>query len=247
MKALGIDIGGSGIKGAVVDTTRGKLETERYRIKTPDPSTPGAMGRVVARIVSHFDWSGPIGCGMPGPIVRGKIMTATNIDKSWIGVTVHRVFEKACRSHVTVMNDADAAGLAEMRFGAGKHQRGVVVLITLGTGIGSALFLDGKLLPNTEFGQIEIRGKHAELRASARVRKEKSLSWKEYADRLNEYLQTLEVLLWPDLIIVGGGVSSKSGQFLHHLRTAAKIVPADLRNEAGIIGAAVGAVEHKHD
>jgi polyphosphate glucokinase len=236
---LGIDVGGSGMKGAIVDTDTGTLITGRVRFHTPDPATPAAMARVFADIVRHFDWKGPVGCGMPGPIKGGAVMTANNLDKSWLGVRAHEVYAEACGCAVTVINDADAAGLAEMRFGAGRGVKGVVVLITLGTGIGSALFVDGKLLPNTELGQLELRGKNAERRASDRVRTVKGLTWKRYARAVAEYIETLENLIWPDLIIVGGGISKKAHKLLPRISSRAPLVPAQLQNEAGIIGAAL--------
>jgi polyphosphate glucokinase len=242
MKALGIDIGGSGIKGAVVDTRTGVLVSERHRIKTPKPSTPAAVAETVARLRDQFAWTGPIGCGMPGPIVRGQILTAANIDRSWIGADVRKVFRDGTGTPVTVVNDADAAGSAEVAFGAGKGIAGTVLVLTLGTGIGSALFTDGRLVPNTEFGQITLRGKPAEQRASARVRKVRDLSWAAWARRLNEYLGMLEGYLYPDLIVLGGGVSRKAPRFIPKLRTLAPVVPARFCNEAGIIGAALAAV-----
>lgn len=242
MKILGIDVGGSGIKGAIVDTTSGKLLTDRHRIQTPNPATPQAMAHVVGQIAKHFKWKGKIGCGMPGPIKSGKVLTANNIHKSWIGVEAQSLYERASGCSVVVINDADAAGLAEMKFGAGKGKKGVVVLITLGTGIGSALFVDGKLLPNSELGQIEVRGKNAEQRASARIRKEKDMKWEKWGKAVNEYLLAVENLIWPDLIIIGGGVSKKASRFIPLVKTRAKVVPAKLRNEAGIVGAALSAV-----
>jgi polyphosphate glucokinase len=236
---LGIDVGGSGMKGAIINTDTGKLITGRVRFDTPDPATPGAMARVFADIVRHFDWKGPVGCGMPGPIKGGIVLTANNLDKSWLGVRAHEVYAEACGCAVTVINDADAAGLAEMRFGAGRGVTGVVVLITLGTGIGSALFVDGKLLPNTELGQLELRGKNAERRASDRVRTAKGLTWKRYARAVAEYIETVENLIWPDLIIVGGGVSKKAHKLLPRIDSRAPLVPAQLKNEAGIVGAAL--------
>lgn len=241
MNALGIDIGGSGIKGAVVDTVTGRIVTERYRLKTPVPATPTAVAQTVSRLLEHFSWKGRVGCGMPGPIIRGRLITAANIDREWVGADVRKVFHEGTGLRVSVINDADAAGRAEMAFGAGKGKNGVVLLLTFGTGIGSALFLDGRLIPNTEFGQIEHRGKPAEQRAAARVRKEKDLSWNAWAKRVNEYLRMVEGLLYPDLIIFGGGVSRKSARFLPKLRTLAPVVPAHLKNEAGIIGAALAA------
>lgn len=243
MKILGIDVGGSGIKGAVVDTITGKLVSGRYRLNTPRPATPKAMAETVAKIALHFTWKGRIGIGMPGPVRDGRIMTANNVHKSWLGVEAGPLYARATGCKTTVINDADAAGLAEMRYGAGKGKRGVVVLITFGTGIGSALFVDGKLVPNTELGQIEIRGKNAERRASARVRKEKDLKWKQWGKAVNEYLQAVENLVWPDMIIVGGGVSKNAAKFLPMVRTRAKIVPAAMRNEAGIVGAALSVMK----
>lgn len=245
-RALGIDVGGSGIKGALVDLRRGTLISDRYRIKTPEPSTPRALSHAVARIVRHFNWKGPIGCGMPGPIKDGKVLALANLHKSWIGVRAADVFTKACGRRVRVVNDADAAGLAEMRFGVGKGIRGSVVILTLGTGIGSSVFTDGMLIPNCEFGQMEMRGKPAEQRAAARVRKEKGLSWEQWGKRLNVYLLALENVLWPDLIILGGGVSRRAAKFVPFVTTRARVVPAHLKNEAGIIGAALWAVRKHH-
>lgn len=243
MKILGIDVGGSGIKGAVVDTVTGKLVSERYRLKTPGPATPKAMAETVAKIVRHFSWKGRVGIGMPGPVKVGRIMTANNVHKSWLGVEAGPLYAKATGCKTAVINDADAAGLAEMKFGAGRGRKGVVVLVTFGTGIGSALFVDGKLVPNTELGQIEIRGKNAERRASGRIRKEKNLKWKKWGKAVDEYLRAVEGLVWPDLIIVGGGVSKNATKFLPMVRTRAKVVPATMRNEAGIVGAALGSVK----
>jgi polyphosphate glucokinase len=241
MNVLGIDVGGSGIKGAVVDIRTGALVTDRIRLKTPRPSTPAAVGAVVARLVERLEWSGPVGCGMPGPIKEGIVTASANLHRAWIGTNAVEVYSASTRVPVAVVNDADAAGLAEMKYGAGRRQRGVVIVMTLGTGIGSALFVDGTLVPNTELGQLEVRGRAAEQRASARVRKEKNLTWQKWARRLNEYFAAVEMLLWPDLIIIGGGVSRKAERFLPHLTTRARLVPALLRNEAGIVGAAVAA------
>ncbi len=241
MHILGIDIGGSGIKGAVVDTSTGKFIVERYRLDTPKRATPKAIAETVHEVAKHFSWKGRIGCAMPGPIKHGRVLTANNLHKSWIGTEAAPLYAKVTGCKVTVMNDADAAGLAEMKLGAGKKHSGVVVVVTLGTGIGSALFADGRLVPNTEFGQIEMDGKNAERKASSRVREEKSLSWKKWSKSVNEYLHALENLLWPDLIIIGGGVSRKSEKFIHYLAARAPIVPARLKNDAGIIGAALGA------
>ncbi len=241
LRVLGIDVGGSGVKGAIVDTVTGRFVGERFRIATPDPATPKAMARVVARIVKHFAWEGPVGCGMPGPIKDGRVLALANLDKSWIGVRACEIYSEACGCPVTVLNDADAAGLAEMRFGAGRDLTGVVVITTLGTGVGSAVFVNGMLVPNTEFGQMQINGKRAEERAAARIRKERGLSWKQWAKYLDEYLRAVENVLWPDAFIIGGGVSKKSGKFLPLLTVRTPVVAASMRNEAGIVGAALGA------
>lgn len=236
---LGIDIGGTGIKGAPVDTTTGELTAPRHRILTPQPATPDAVAEVVAQVAREFDWTGPIGATFPAVVQQGSVRTAANVDPSWIGCDAAALFSKACGSPVAVLNDADAAGLAEMEFGAGRGRTDTVVMITLGTGIGSAVFADGRLVPNSELGHIKIRGKEAEHRASESARERDGLSWKQWAKRLNEFFDHLEALVWPDLIVIGGGVSKKHDKFLPLLKTRAEIVPAQLLNEAGIVGAAV--------
>ncbi len=236
---LGIDVGGSGVKGAPVDTTTGELAGERFRVETPQPATPKAVAEVVGEVAGHFGLPGSIGITMPGVVKDGKLLTAANIDKAWIGTDAAEIFGAATGRTVTVLNDADAAGIAEMRFGAGKGRTGVVVMITLGTGIGCAVFNDGVLLPNTELGHLEIRGKDGETRASARAREEKNLDWKTWGERVDEYLERLDALLWPDLIIIGGGVSKKADKFFPYLSTRAELVVAELQNEAGIVGAAL--------
>ncbi len=241
MEILGVDIGGSGIKGAPVDIQRGKLTSERYRIPTPQPSIPDAVSDVVAQIAQHFDWQGPIGCTFPAVIKNGVTYSAANVDNSWIGTNGQKLLQKKTGYPVLLLNDADAAGIAEMKFGAGKGHTGVVIILTLGTGIGSAIFVNGVLVPNTEFGHMEVRGKDAEDRASDRIRKEKDLSWKKWAQHVNEFLGRMEQLFSPDLFIIGGGVSKKHQNYLHWLDTQAAIVPAQLLNEAGIIGAAMAA------
>ncbi len=241
MEILGIDIGGSGIKGAIVDTETGALVEERYRIATPSPSKPSAVGDVVAAIVDHFKWNGAIGCTFPAVVKRGVVYSAANVDDSWIGTDAQRLFQRKTGNPVVVLNDADAAGIAEMEFGVGKGHDGIVFILTLGTGIGSAIFVNGELMPNTELGHIQIRGKDAEHRASDKVRKDKDYSWKKWSKRLNEVLEYLEFLFTPDLFILGGGVSKKHDKFLHQLKTKADIVPASLRNDAGIVGAALAA------
>jgi polyphosphate glucokinase len=245
-QVLGIDIGGSGIKAAPVDTATGQLAAERQKDPTPQPATPAAVADIVTKLVHAFQWTGPVGVTFPGVVVGGVVHTAANMDPSWIGVDAVKLFGSEIKLPVTVLNDADAAGLAEMRFGAGKGVPGTVLLLTLGTGIGSALFIDGILVPNTEFGHIQIRGKDAEKRASEHAREERDLSWGDWAGRVDEYLEQMEGLLSPGLIIIGGGVSRKSDKFLPFLtRLRAKVVPAALHNDAGIIGAAM-AVDAAH-
>ncbi|MBN1178601.1 MAG: ROK family protein [Anaerolineae bacterium] len=241
MDVLGIDIGGSGVKGAVVDVRQGHLLTERRRIPTPQPSTPEAVADVVAEIVAHFDWRGPVGCTFPAVIKHGVVYTAANVDRVWIGTDGRKLLEKKTGDPVCLLNDADAAGMAEMAFGAGKERAGIVFLLTLGTGIGSAVFVDGALMPNTELGHLTMHGVDAEDYASDRVRKEEDLSWEAWSARLDEYLHLLEFLFSPDLFILGGGVSKKHEKYLHLLRTQTEIVPAKLQNEAGIVGAALAA------
>ncbi len=239
MEILGIDIGGSGIKGAPVDVETGALAADRFKILTPEPATPEAVADVVVELVHHFGWQGPLGCTFPSVVRRGVVYTAANVDKSWIGVDGHDIFGKATGLPVTLLNDADAAGVAEMRFGAGKGRDGVVMLLTFGTGIGSALFTDGALVPNTEFGHLEFRGGEAEHYAAARLRKEDKLSWHEWGHRVDLYLQYIDRLFSPDLVIVGGGVSRKFDKFAQALSDVPNVVPAVLENEAGIVGAAL--------
>lgn len=238
---LGIDIGGSGIKAAPVDVEKGVLVTDRKRIPTPRPSLPESVADVVAELLQHFEWFGAVGCTFPGVVKDGVVYTAANVHKSWVGRDDRELFEERFGCPVTLINDADAAGIAEMRFGAGRDQPGLVVMITLGTGIGTALFMDGILVPNAELGHLIIRGRDAEHRASDRARSRNRWSWKKWAKRLDEYLRYVEALLSPDLFVVGGGVSKKHERFLGYLTTTAPVVPAEMRNEAGIIGAAIAA------
>ena len=235
---LGIDIGGTGIKGAPVDVETGSFTADRLRVPTPSGGSPADVARVVGEIVAHFDTVGPIGCTFPAVVQRGVALTAANVDPLWIGTDAEALFESVVHRPITVVNDADAAGVAEIELGAGKGRKGTVLLLTLGTGIGSALFVDGNLLPNTEFGHLDIRGKAAELRASEKVREDKNLSWGKWAKRLNEVIAHLEALLCPDLIILGGGVSKKTDKFVPFLNSRAEIVPAQMLNQAGIVGAA---------
>lgn len=244
-RVLGIDFGGSGIKGAPVDLTTGKLLAERVRIPTPVPATPTAVAHVVAEICEAFKWTGPVGVGMPSVVRRGVVRSAANIDGSWIDINAVELYSRATGCQVAVLNDADAAGYAEMAFGAGRRlrEKGVVLLCTLGTGIGTALFVDGNLVPNLEMGHIEMHGEEAEKVASDRAREREDLSWKKWAARLDQFLARMERYLQPDLIILGGGVSKKEDKFLPLLSVpgGTPIVPAEMRNEAGIIGAALGA------
>jgi polyphosphate glucokinase len=242
MEVLGIDIGASGIKGAPVDTRTGEMTAERSRVPTPERADPEAVSEVVGQLVRHFSWSGPIGCGFPAAVRHGRALTAVNISKDWIGESVTELFRQAVGRPVAVINDADAAGLAEIRFGAGRARAGLVMFLTLGSGIGTALFIDGRLVPNTELGQIEFRGKTAEQRAAAVVRKRQGLGWAKWARRLDDYLHCLEYYFWPDLMILGGGVSKKSEKFLPLLTLQTEVVAAQMLNNAGIVGAALAAV-----
>ncbi len=243
MQRLGIDIGGSGIKGAPVDLDAGKFARERLRIPTPDGGKPDDVARVVAEIVAHFpDTDGPVGCTFPAVMSSGVALTAANVDKSWIGTDAQALFEQVAGRKFVVVNDADAAGIAEMRFGAGKNEKGVVLMLTLGTGIGSALFVDGVLVPNTEFGHLEVNGTQAEDLAAESVREEHDLKWKQWAERLDEVIAAIDRVLWPQVIMIGGGVSKKSEKFLPHLHPRARTIPAQLLNDAGIIGAALATV-----
>jgi len=241
MQILGIDIGGSGVKAGVVDLDNGSLIGDRLRVPTPVPATPEAVQAAVASLVREFSWQEAVGCGFPGVIHQGRAMTAANVDPAWIGVDVASLFAAATGCPFHVLNDADAAGIAEMRFGAGRGRVGVVLLVTVGTGLGSALFSDGVLVPNTEFGHILVRGKEAERYASAAVREREHLSWAKWGKRFNRYLRRMEELVWPDLFIIGGGASKKHERFFPQIEVKAAIVPAQLRNDAGIIGAAFAA------
>ena len=240
MQVLGIDIGGTGIKAAPVDLTTGKLVAERVKILTPRPAVPEAVVDVVRDLVKGFGWTGPAGITFPGVVINGTTMTAHNLDTTWIGRDARKLFADATGLAVRVLNDADAAGVAEMKFGAGGGESGTVVMVTFGTGIGSALFRDGVLVPNTEFGHIEIHGKDAESRAAQRAKELHDLSWGKWAGRIDEYLMHMEALVSPDLIIIGGGISKKSDKFLPRLAgLRAQVVPAKMLNNAGIVGAAM--------
>ena len=241
MGVFGVDVGGSGIKGAPVDLEKGELATDRVRLETPQPATVKHVVKVIGEVVKQFDATDRIGVTFPGVVTNGVVRTAANVDKSWVDAPAALLLTEELGVPVTVVNDADAAGIAEMRYGAGRGIDGVVVMLTFGTGIGSAVFIDGKLLPNTEFGHLELHGGDAELRASDRARTEEDLGWHAWAKRVSEYLSHLEMLMSPDLFIVGGGVSKKSDHYFPHLDIHTKIVPAKLLNNAGIIGAALAA------
>jgi len=245
MNVFGIDVGGSGIKGAPVDTQSGELLEERVRIKTPEPATPQAIIETAVEVIREAGWDGPVGCGFPAVVKDGVVQTAANIDKAAIGFDLSKAFQRELGLHVSVVNDADAAGLAEIRWGAGRDEDGVVLMLTLGTGIGTSLFVGGRLVPNTEFGHIEVRGKDAEHRAADSARKRDDLSWNDYAKRLDEYLHRIEFLLWPDLIVIGGGISKKSEKFFPHLTARTKVVAAEMHNNAGIAGAALAGIPER--
>jgi polyphosphate glucokinase len=240
-KILGVDVGGSGIKGAIVDTKKGEMLTDRFRIQTPEAANPEAVSKVIGEIVKHYKWTDPIGVGFPGVVQNGVIRTAANVDNSWINTDIDGLLTRFTGCPVNVVNDADAAGLAEMKFGAGKGNKNLVLLITVGTGLGTVLFSGGKLVPNLEMGHIILRGDDAEKFASDAARKSDHLSWEKWAERFNEYLKRLEDLTWPDLIIIGGGVSKRTELFQGLLKSRAKILPAQFQNNAGIIGAAYAA------
>jgi len=241
MKVLGIDIGGSALKGAPVDTATGRLLAERFRVATPDRLTPARMAQVAAEIAGHFRWRGPIGIGFPGVIHGSRILTAANLHPRFIGADGGKLFARATRCRVALTNDAAAAALAEMKFGAGRGFRGKVLLLTLGTGVGSALAYDGVVVP-LELGHLPWHHGHsAEKYVAASVREEKNLDWDEWGGRLCEYVATLERVLWPELIVIGGGVSAKSGKFFRYIKPRARMVPAKFLNQAGIVGAALWA------
>jgi polyphosphate glucokinase len=242
MHAFGIDIGGTGIKAAPVDLDTGKLLAERQKIATPHPALPDAVAEVIRKLVQSFNWSGPIGITFPGVVMGGVTRTAANLDPAWIGLDTQALLAKAAGQPVRLLNDADAAGVAEMTFGAGSGESGTVLMVTFGTGIGTALFVDGILVPNTEFGHLEIRGKDAEKRASEHAKTVHNMSWKQWAKHVNEYLERVEALLSPNLIIIGGGISKECDKFVPLLTgVQARIVPAAMLNDAGIVGAAMAA------
>ena len=234
-----MDVGGSGIKGAPIDLETGELVAERHKVATPQPATPGSVAEAVAEVVSHFGWQGPVGATFPGVITGGVARTAANLDPSWVGTDVAAAFAEATGEPVVVVNDADAAGLAEVRWGAARDHGGLVLVITFGTGIGTALVHQGRVVPNIELGHIELDGVDAETRASAAAREREDLGWAEWADRVQRYLRAVESYLWPELIVVGGGVSRRAKKWLPLIEIRTPIVPAALQNQAGIAGAAL--------
>ncbi|MEQ8927227.1 MAG: ROK family protein [Fulvivirga sp.] len=246
MKILGIDVGGSGIKGAIVDTIEGKLISERYRIDTPNPASPEAVSQVIKEIRDHFKWTDDIGCAFPTVVIEGKAVYDANLDNSWTGKNIDDIFSDACDDqHFEIINDADAAGIAEMRFGAGRHHSGLVMVFTFGTGIGSGVFYDGVLLPNFELGRILGKdGDVIEKYAADSARKREELDYDEWGKRVNEFLLHIERVFSPDFIIIGGGASKKIHKFRHQLKIKTRFAVSEKLNNAGIIGAAVNAAEH---
>jgi polyphosphate glucokinase len=247
--AFGVDVGGSGIKAAIVDVDSGEMRSERLRVPTPTPSTPDKVSASIVRLIRRLAKSipvpddAPVGVGLPGVAIDGRLKTAANIDPAWVDYPIAEKLSKALKRQVEIVNDADAAGIAEMRFGVGAGKRGTVIFLTLGTGVGSGVFLDGTLVPNTEFGQMEIRGRPAERRSASAARTRRGLSWKAWAQDLDEHLQRIEDLMWPSLFILGGGVSKNADKFVPRLTARTPVVPAQLRNDAGIVGAGIVAVE----
>ena len=243
MNVFGVDIGGSGIKGAPVDLERGDLAQERHKVLTPQPATPDAVADGGAEVVGQFDWSGPVGITCPGVVTGGVTRTAANVDKGWVDVDAGKLLaDRLGGLQVTILNDGDAAGIAEMAFGAGRGRKGTVILLTFGTGVGSAVFIDGRLVPNTELGHLELHGHDAEKRASTKAKEDEDLSWHQWAHRVQKYLAHVEMLFSPELFIIGGGVSRKADKFVPLIEgIRAEIVPAELQNNAGIVGAAMAA------
>jgi polyphosphate glucokinase len=240
VRAFGVDIGGSGIKGAPVDLERGELSEERFKVLTPQPATPAAVVERFGQVVEHFGWSGPVGATFPGVVTGGRTRTAANVDKAWIGLEAEKLLSERIGAPVTLLNDADAAGIAEMAFGAGRGRTGTVILLTFGTGIGSAIFSNGQLVPNTELGHLELNGHEAEKKASSKAKDDEGLTWEHWAHRVQKYLAHVEMLFSPELFVIGGGVSRKASKFLPLIEgIEAEIVPAALQNNAGIVGAAM--------
>ncbi|OFJ55383.1 polyphosphate--glucose phosphotransferase [Mycolicibacterium grossiae] len=241
-RGFGVDVGGSGVKGGIVDLTTGELVGERFKLATPQPATPDAVAKTVAAVVREFGWTGKLGVTYPGVVTNGIVRTAANVDKGWIGTNAREVISAELDGQaVTVLNDADAAGLAEEKFGAGRDNSGVIVLLTFGTGIGSAVIHDGKLLPNTEFGHLEVGGKEAEHRAASSVKERKDWSYERWSEEVTKVLVAVENAIWPDLFIAGGGISRKADKWIPLLKNRTPVVAATLLNTAGIVGAAMAA------
>ncbi|MFF3324647.1 polyphosphate--glucose phosphotransferase [Streptomyces sp. NPDC002889] len=242
MNVFGVDIGGTGIKGAPVDLERGDLTQERHKVLTPHPATPAAVADGVAQVIGHFGWTGPVGITFPGVVTGGITRTAANVDKDWVDMDAGKLLGERLGLPVTILNDADAAGVAEMTFGAGRGRKGTVILLTFGTGIGSAVFTDGRLVPNSELGHLELHGHDAEKHASSKAKEDEELSWPHWARRVQRYLAHVEMLFSPEAFIIGGGVSRKADKFVPLIEgVRAEIVPAGLQNNAGIVGAAMAA------
>ncbi|AHW60879.1 polyphosphate glucokinase [Draconibacterium orientale] len=242
MEVLGIDFGGSGIKGAIVETKTGELVTERHRIETPQPATPDAVAEVMAQLTEHFNWKGKVGVGVPAVVKNGVMLTAANIDNSWIGQHVNKQLSDKTGCEVECVNDADAAGIAEIHFGAGAKEKGTVFLLTVGTGIGTVIFINKHLVPNLELGHLEFKGKTIERYSADSVRKRKDLSWEEWGKRFNKALDYYDKMFNPNLFIIGGGVSKKMDKFEEYIKLDTPVVPAEMENNAGIIGAALNMV-----
>ena len=241
-RGFGIDVGGSGIKGGIVDIDTGLLIGERIKLPTPQPATPSAVAKTIAEVVNGFGWTGPLGVTYPGVVTHGVVQTAANVDKSWIGTDAREVIGAELDGQdVTILNDADAAGLAEARYGAGRDNSGLVVLLTFGTGIGSAVIYNGTLIPNTELGHLEVDGKEAEHRAASSVKERNDWSYEKWAKQVTRVLEAIENVIWPDLFIAGGGISRKADKWLHLLENRTPVVAAALQNTAGIVGAAMAA------
>lgn len=242
--SMGIDVGGSGVKGGIVDLDTGQLVGERFKLLTPQPATPAAVAKTVAEVVKHFNWTGPLGVTYPGVVVNGVVRTAANVDKEWLGTNASEVISSALGGRkVTVLNDADAAILAEAHYGAGRNHNGVVVMLTFGTGIGSAVIHHGLLLPNTEFGHLEVEGKEAEHRAASSVKERKEWTYERWSKEVTKVLVAIENAICPDLFIAGGGISRKANKWIHLLKNRTPVVAAELQNEAGIVGAAMAAAD----
>lgn len=239
---FGVDVGGSGIKGGIVDLDTGALVGDRFKLATPQPATPEAVAATVAAVVREFGWTGKLGVTYPGVVTGGVVRTAANVDKAWIGTNAAETISGVLDGQpVTVLNDADAAGLAEERYGAGKDNSGLIVLLTFGTGIGSAVIHNGVLLPNTEFGHLEVGGKEAEHRAASSVKERKEWTYQRWTEEVTKVLVTIENAIWPDLFIAGGGISRKADRWIPMLKNRTPVVPAALLNSAGIVGAAMAA------